>query len=337
MEAAWLKLPELRTLAGNLVLTRLERGLSQGKLARECGLSQVQVSLFESGRRLPSLDQFVRLARALDVPLQRLISGADRPGKSLKDLAVELRRLGAVDLWVAEAAVPGAARRPEEVIALVLSGENPDSRVVETVPALLSWNEINPAILRAHGTATKTLHRLAWLADVALAIDRQKGFPGGCRRAALLRFLKAVKLPLKTAAWDDLGRSAGDKPTSPIWRRWKISYEASITDFERRAEELTSARKDNKEVIRSISKAVHVLLNSKSITSNNLHRPQTKSTESVQAKRKTTTARRKKAPEVSPASTLRERREALAALKKAREAAKSPDRAGKPTGGSGEH
>src|SRR5947207_11652544 len=169
MEADWLDLPELRNLGTNLLLLRLERGLSQGRLARECKLSQAQVSLFEAGRRLPSLDQFVRLARALDVPLQRLLSGFDRPGVALKDLAVELRQLGATDLWVADAAVPGAARRPEEVIALAVSGSSPDPRVVETLPALLSWNEINPLILKAHGIATKTNYRLAWLADVALA------------------------------------------------------------------------------------------------------------------------------------------------------------------------
>jgi transcriptional regulator with XRE-family HTH domain len=327
VEAEWLELPELRSLANHLVLTRLERGLSQGNLAGQCGLSQAQISLFEAGRRLPSLDQFIRLARALDVPLQHLLSGADRPGESLKDLAVELRRLGAVDLWVAGAAVPGAARRPEEVIALILAGGSPDPRVVETVPALLSWNEINPAILRAHGIATKTLHRLAWLADVALAIDRQKGFPGGCRRDTLLRFLKPISLPLKTAPWDDLGRSLGEKPTSPIWKRWKIRYEASITDFEKRARDLVSVRQDNDGAIRRSNKFIYFSEQLKSIrlslskyntpTSpiiNSEQQPQAKSTDSPREKQKTTTFRRKKT----------------------RKTAKSSDKAGKPKGDSDE-
>ncbi len=234
MEADWLELPELRELGSYLTLARLERGLSQGKLARDCKLSQAQVSLFEAGRRLPSLDQFRRL-RALDVPIQRLLSGLDRPGVELKDLAVELRGLGAVDLWVADSAVPGAARRPEEVIALAVSGNSPDPRVVEALPALLSWNDVNPLMLRAHGIATKTTYRLAWLADVALAIDRRKGFPGGCRRGPLERFIKVVGLPPTAKPWDDLGRPTENPPKSPIWRRWKIRYGAEIDDFERRA------------------------------------------------------------------------------------------------------
>jgi transcriptional regulator with XRE-family HTH domain len=242
VEAEWLDLPELRNLGANLLAVRLDRGYSQVKLARECKLAQTQVSLFETGRRLPSLDQFVRLARALDVPLQRLLTGADRQGVGIKDLAVELRGLGAVDLWVVDAAVPGAARRPEEVIALAVSGGSPDPRVVETLPALLSWNEIHPAILRAHGIVTRTTYRLAWLADVALAVHRQKGFPGGCRRAPLERFLKTVKSPSPGAAWDDLGRPSKSLPPSPLWRRWKVSYGATADDFERRARELTAAR-----------------------------------------------------------------------------------------------
>jgi transcriptional regulator with XRE-family HTH domain len=242
VEAKGRDLPELRGLGANLSLVRLERGLSQGGLAQECQLSQAQVSLFEAGRRLPSLDQFVRLARALDVPIQRLMSGTDRPGVELKDLAVELRGLGAVDLWVADAAVPGAARRPEDVITSALAGTSPDPRVIEALPALLSWNEIHPSILRAHGIATKTTYRLAWLADVALAIERRAGFPGGCRREPLERFIKIVGLPPQGAAWDDLGRPAERLPTSPVWRRWKISYGAEIEDFARRARGLASIR-----------------------------------------------------------------------------------------------
>jgi transcriptional regulator with XRE-family HTH domain len=235
-------LPELSGLGRHLLSARAERGYSQGRLAVECGLTQAQVSLFETGRRLPSLEQFVRIARTLDVPLQRLVGGADRAGTGLRDLAVELRRLGAADLWVADAVVPGSARGPEEVITLAISGGAPDPRVVETIPTLLSWNELNPVILRAHGIVTRTTRRLAWLADVALAIERQQGFPGGCRRGPLERFLKAVEPPGEGVAWDDLGRPGEGPAVSPLWRRWGISYGATLDDFERRATELASAR-----------------------------------------------------------------------------------------------
>jgi transcriptional regulator with XRE-family HTH domain len=239
VENEWQDLPELRHLGGNLLLARLDRGFSQGRLARECKLAQPQISFFEAGRRLPSLDQFVRLARALDVPFQRLITGSDRPGVELKDLAVELRGLGAVDLWVKDSTIPGAARRPEEVIALAVAGSGPDPRVVETLPTLLSWNKINPTILRAYGIGTRTTYRLAWLADVALTIDKQKGFPGGCLRKPLERFLRITRLPPEGAGWDDLGRPHEDKVRSPVWRRWKIGYAGRIEDFKRRAQELS--------------------------------------------------------------------------------------------------
>jgi transcriptional regulator with XRE-family HTH domain len=242
VDAEWLDLPALQNFGANLLQARLDRGYSQVRIARECKLGQAQVSLFEGGRRLPSLDQFVRLARALGIPLQRLLSGSDRPGIELKDLAFELRLLGAVDIWVCDAGVPGAARRPEEVIALAASGRSPDPRVVETLPALLSWNDFNPTVLRAHGIATKTTYRLGWLADIALTIDRQAGFPGGCRRSLLERFLKTVKLPPAEAQCDDLGRPSKRQPASPIWRRWKIRYGATIDDFKRRATELAAMR-----------------------------------------------------------------------------------------------
>jgi transcriptional regulator with XRE-family HTH domain len=242
MDAEWLDLPELRNFGANLLQARLDRGYSQARIAQECKLGQAQVSLFEGGRRLPSLDQFVRLARALGIPLQRLLSGSDRPGIEVKDFAFELRLLGAVDIWVFDACVPGAARRPEEVIALATSGGSPGPRIVEALPALLSWNEFNPTVLRAHGIATKTIYRLGWLADIALTIDRQAGFPGDCRRSLLERFLKIVKPPSEDAKWDNLGRPSKRPPASPIWRRWKIGYGATIDDFKRRATELALMR-----------------------------------------------------------------------------------------------
>jgi transcriptional regulator with XRE-family HTH domain len=254
LKAEWSDLRELENLGTNLRLARLDRGLSQGQVARESKLTQAQVSLFEAGRRLPSLDQFVRLARTLDVPIQKLLTGKDRPGIGLKDLAVELRRLGAVDLWVADAIVPGAARRPEEVIALAASGSHPDPRVVETLPTLLSWNALSPPLLRAYGVATRTKHRLAWLADVALTIDRQKGFPGGCQRERLEQFLRTVGSPGREG-WDGLGSPAETPPRFPAWRRWRISYAATPEQFEERARELSKGRSVGEQfglVLRSI-------------------------------------------------------------------------------------
>ncbi|WP_165066269.1 helix-turn-helix domain-containing protein [Paludisphaera rhizosphaerae] len=232
----------------HLAAARLERRLSQAELATRCGLSQAQVSYFELDRRRPTIDQLVRLAGALDVSLHRLIVGSDRPGGDLRDLAVELRRLGLVDLWVADPIVPGAFRRPEEVIALAVSGDAPAPRVIEAVPALLAWNRLNPVLQRAYGRTAgpRILRRLAWLADVALAIDRRRGFPGGCRSEQLSRFARKVPAPAPGSDdWDDLGRPMEGVPKSPVWKRWRINYEADLERFEQRARDLDQTVKSS--------------------------------------------------------------------------------------------
>ncbi len=236
----------LERLGAFIFQARMALGLSQADLAERSSLTQAQISYFESGRRRPALDQLLRIAKALDIPIQRLLSGTDQPGEGLADLAIELRQLGVEDLWVKGAAVPGAFRRPEEVISLALSGREPDPRVVEAIPALLAWNEIDPMLLRAYGSATRTASRIAWLADIALAIDRQGGFPGGCRREPLEHFLEGFATAKKdptSREWDDLGKPTSAPPASPIWRRWHISYDASLDDFEGRARHLDDLRK----------------------------------------------------------------------------------------------
>jgi transcriptional regulator with XRE-family HTH domain len=236
---------ELQGLGLHLATARLERGLSQLELANRCRLAQTQISYFESARRRPTLDQLLRITKALDVSLQNLISGSDRPGTELSDLAVELRRLGIADLWVKDARVPGAFRRAEEVIALTVSAEEPDPRLVEAVPAILAWNDIDPVLLRAYGLTRgpRTVRRLAWLAGVALAIDRQRGFPGGCAREPLDRLTRLIRPPAPgRRAWDSLGHPRHSLPTLPLWKRWRIRYDATLTEFEARAEHLNGLR-----------------------------------------------------------------------------------------------
>jgi transcriptional regulator with XRE-family HTH domain len=236
---------ELKELGTLLRTARLERGLSQAELAALCGLSQVQVSYFEVGQRRPTLDQVFRIAKALDVPIQKLITGSDRLGTELRDIAFELRRLGIADLWVKDAVVPGAFRRAEEVIPLAVAGHEPEPRIIEAIPAVLAWNEIDPILLRAYSLTTRprTARRLAWLADVALAIDRRSGFPGGCRKEPLFRVTTIIRPPSPDRdVWDTLGRPMAKLPPSPIWRRWKINYDADLDVFEQRARNLDELR-----------------------------------------------------------------------------------------------
>ena len=89
-----------------------------------------------------------------------------------------------------------------------------------------------------HTKAAGITHRLAWLADIALAI----GFPGGCRKGPLERFLREANLPGESDPWDDLGKPATEPPTSPIWRRWRIAYDADLSQFRQRAEHIYSLR-----------------------------------------------------------------------------------------------
>lgn len=237
--------PGPKDLGSHLARARLARGLSQAELANRCGLSQAQISYFEVGQRHPTLDHLVRIAGALDCSMGGLITGSDRPGNELRHMAIELRSLGVADLWIKDAVIPGAFRRPEELIAAVIGGEGPEPRIVEAIPAVLAWNELNPILLRAYGMTTRprVTRRLAWLADIALAIDRRGGFPGGCRRQSLERFIRIVRRAVVgSREWDSLGRPAEEPPTSPIWKRWRINYDADLARFEQRARHLAELR-----------------------------------------------------------------------------------------------
>jgi transcriptional regulator with XRE-family HTH domain len=242
------ELPELRDLGSFLTAARLERGLSQAQLAARCALSQTQISYIEVGQRRPTLNQILRIARALDVSIQRLITGSDRPGIRLPDIIVELRYLGIADLWVKDAVVPGAFRRAEEVIALAVSGQEPDPRILEAIPAVLAWNDIDPILLRAYSLTERphTARRLAWLADIALALDGRGGFPGGCRKEQLTRFSRSIRAPAEPDVWDSLGRPMVKPATSPLWKRWRISYDADLLIFEQRARHLDQLRRPSR-------------------------------------------------------------------------------------------
>jgi transcriptional regulator with XRE-family HTH domain len=237
-------LSEIEKLGENLAKARAQQGLSQAAVAARSQLDQARISYFEQGKRVPTLDQLLRLAQALDRPLQWFLTGTDRPGTALKDIIIELRRLGMVDLLVADSRVPGASRPPEEAVSLSLAGASPEPRVVEAIPAVLAWNQWNPALLKAYARSAgrRTLYRLAWLADITLLLDRVHGFPGGCPgNESLTRFLRRVKRPT-TKGWDDLGHPLFEPPTLLIWKRWRINYAMNLDEFRSRAEQLAAMR-----------------------------------------------------------------------------------------------
>lgn len=61
--------------AENLRCARASRGLSQQELARRCGLSRTEISLFERRARSPRLEMIVALSKALDLEPGDLLQG----------------------------------------------------------------------------------------------------------------------------------------------------------------------------------------------------------------------------------------------------------------------
>jgi transcriptional regulator with XRE-family HTH domain len=237
---------ELRKLGQWLFAARMRQGFTQKELADRSGIAQPRVSGIEQGLVLPTLPQVIQLARALSVPLQWFLNGATEPGSDVPELALELHNLGIVDLLIPDAVVPGAFRPVEQVVVLAVSGNQPDPRIIEAIPAVLAWNRFSAVVLRAYCRRIdrRAGLRLAWLADMVLTVHRVGGFPGGCRQRraleAMVRWWVQNKPP---AGDDDLGRPAKAATVlPPLWRRWKIRYDAPLSAFVERARHLHALR-----------------------------------------------------------------------------------------------
>lgn len=59
----------------NLLRVRQARKLSQENLADRADIHRTQISLLEGGRRQPLMETLLRLAGALDVPVETLVEG----------------------------------------------------------------------------------------------------------------------------------------------------------------------------------------------------------------------------------------------------------------------
>src|SRR3954469_22817211 len=60
----------------NLVSFRELRGLTQAELGRKASIAAASISHFETGQRVPSLDSLVKLANALEIPVDTLLGRA---------------------------------------------------------------------------------------------------------------------------------------------------------------------------------------------------------------------------------------------------------------------
>jgi transcriptional regulator with XRE-family HTH domain len=56
---------------------RIEMGLSHEELAVRSGLDRSTISLYEAGKRVPTLSSAARIAKALETPLSKLIRDAE--------------------------------------------------------------------------------------------------------------------------------------------------------------------------------------------------------------------------------------------------------------------
>lgn len=66
-----------RGIGRRLAAARLQRGLSQGSVARRAGLAPAHLSRIETGKVHPTFHTVMRIATVLKVPLQELAISAD--------------------------------------------------------------------------------------------------------------------------------------------------------------------------------------------------------------------------------------------------------------------
>jgi transcriptional regulator with XRE-family HTH domain len=230
----------------NLLSARMNHGFTQEQLAQSSKLHQSIISAFENGRRLPTVPQLLQLASVLKVSLQWFLTGTNNAGDELRDISVQLQSLGIADLQLTDERVPGTFRRDEEIMALALTGNAPSARIIEAMPAVLAWNAKNRFVLRSFADLydPRIKHRLGWLADIALTIHRDHGFPGGCPYFSNLEaFVREIELPTQE---DPLGFANDVDQRPPVSLRWKMRYPAKLASFRERAERLHSLRADQR-------------------------------------------------------------------------------------------
>ena len=231
---------EVQKLGLCLKKTRIACGLSQAALARTANVARLKLVRAEQGLYPLNLDESIRVARVLKVPLEQLTTGRWGPTSDLRGIAFELYQLGIRDLEVAEAYVPGAFRLPEQVLVVALKGDRPEPRVVEAMPYVLARRQFRVPLVVAvadfHDPRVRT--RLAWLSDITMAISRLSDFPLEVKSEKQLRDF--VEAGVRDAEADSLGHGdEGERP--PLWRRWNITYAAGLTEFRLRMQEIEAA------------------------------------------------------------------------------------------------
>lgn len=61
----------------NLKKLMIEREMTAADIARKSGMTQVALSRYINGKRTPNLNSVIKIAKALNVPIELLMKGVD--------------------------------------------------------------------------------------------------------------------------------------------------------------------------------------------------------------------------------------------------------------------
>lgn len=61
----------------NLKKLMIEREMTAADIARKSGMTQAALSRYINGKRTPNLNSVIKIAKALNVPIELLIKGVD--------------------------------------------------------------------------------------------------------------------------------------------------------------------------------------------------------------------------------------------------------------------
>ena len=84
-------------LGARIAALRREAGLSQAQLARKLGISPSAMGMYEQGRREPSVDNLVAIARIFQVSTDYLLTGAPAPQEKERLNELLLSRMASAD------------------------------------------------------------------------------------------------------------------------------------------------------------------------------------------------------------------------------------------------
>lgn len=145
-----------------IYLARLEKRLSQATLARKAGIAQPNLSDIEKGRDF-RVSTFLRLAMALEMPLDNLLAGV-LPLTVDKKRFFRRHHIEKLAEYIAQKKEPPAALKPSvQLLAAVIKKENPYSSKKKmhlswaTLRKTFSQEEIGALLSRIHKASERSL------------------------------------------------------------------------------------------------------------------------------------------------------------------------------------